>query len=56
MRKKETDSAPEYLGNFADLGQKFIRLGEALRDPNTTIDELAKCAFLAGVKLQFRVS
>ncbi|AOE63760.1 hypothetical protein QZH45_04700 [Pseudomonas corrugata] len=39
---------------FAGLGARLVRLGHALQEPSTTVNELAALAMACGIKLQMR--
>lgn len=40
---------------FDDLGDRLIRFGRALQDPNTKIGELLQLAQACGINLKLRV-
>ena len=39
---------------FAGLGVRLVRLGHALQEPSTTVNELVALAMACGIKLQMR--
>ena len=39
---------------FASLGTRLVRLGHALQEPSTTVNELVALAMACGIKLQMR--
>lgn len=39
---------------FASLGTRLVRLGHALQEPSTTVNELVALATACGIKLQMR--
>jgi hypothetical protein len=39
---------------FAGLGARLVRLGHALQEPSTTVNELVALAMACGIKLQIR--
>lgn len=39
---------------FAGLGARLVRLGHALQEPSTTVNELVALALACGIKLQMR--
>lgn len=41
--------------NFEEMGDKLIKLGESMKNPDTTITELTQLAFDAGLTIQFRI-
>ena len=46
---------PAAAGNeFAGLGARLVRLGHALQEPSTTVNELVALAMACGIKLQMR--
>lgn len=46
---------PTAAGNeFASLGARLVRLGHALQEPSTTVNELVALAMAYGIKLQMR--
>lgn len=46
---------PIASGNeFACLGARLVRLGHALQEPSTTVNELVALAMACGIKLQMR--
>lgn len=42
--------------NLNELGRKFVALGRALQDDDSTIDELVGLAMDCGIQLEFRIS
>ena len=43
-----------FQDDLGQLGERLIRFGEALQDPNTTVGKLADLAKSCGIKLQMR--
>jgi hypothetical protein len=39
---------------FASLGARLVRFGQALQEPSTTVSELAKLASACGISLKLR--
>ncbi|WP_139831882.1 MULTISPECIES: hypothetical protein [unclassified Pseudomonas] len=39
---------------FASLGARLVRFGQALQEPSTTVSELSKLAGACGIKLNLR--
>jgi len=39
-----------------ELGKRFVVLGRALQDSDSTMDELVSLAFDCGVQLEFRIT
>ncbi|UVL33298.1 hypothetical protein LOY43_20320 [Pseudomonas sp. B21-041] len=39
---------------FANLGSRLVRFGQALQEPSTTVSELAKLAGACGISLKLR--
>jgi hypothetical protein len=39
---------------FASLGARLVRFGQALQEPSTTVSELAKLAGACGISLKLR--
>lgn len=54
-RRKKTPTSRAYA-NLSELGDRFIALGEALQDSNTTFEDLMVKAWLAGVQLNLSVA
>ncbi len=47
---------PTAPGNeFASLGARLVRLGHALQEPSTTVNELMALAIACGIKFKLRV-
>jgi hypothetical protein len=44
------------MKTFEEIGDKFIRLGEAIKNPQTTLRDLADAAFYCGLDFQFRLA
>lgn len=40
--------------DLGELGERLIRFGEALQDPNTTVGKLSELAKSCGIKLNMR--
>lgn len=40
---------------FGDLGQRLVRLGQALQEGSTTVGDLTRLATACGIKLHMRV-
>ena len=45
---------PHLQDDLGQLGERLIRFGEALQDPNTTVGKLADLAKSCGIKLHMR--
>lgn len=41
--------------DFAQLGTRLVRFGQALQEPSTRVSELVALAMACGIKLQMRV-
>lgn len=51
----ESMQKPAVASNeFAGLGARLVRLGHALQEPSTTVNELVVLAWACGIKLQMR--
>lgn len=51
----ERDRDSVTAGNeFASLGARLVRFGQALQEPSTTVSELAKLAGACGISLKLR--
>ena len=47
---------PTASGNeFASLGARLVRLGHALQEPSTTVNELVALAMSSGINFKLRV-
>ncbi len=47
---------PTAAGNeFAGLGARLVRLGHALQEPSTTVNELVALAMACGINFKLRV-
>lgn len=47
-------SRPYIKTELSDLGERLIRFGEALRNPETTVGQLTSLAGSCGIKLHMR--
>lgn len=49
------EQATRQRSEFGDLGQRLVRLGQALQEGSTTVGDLTRLATACGIKLHMRV-
>lgn len=48
------EQAARQRSEIGDLGQRLVRLGQALQEGSTTVGDLARLATACGIKLHMR--
>lgn len=55
MNGQTQSSAPSRSSNeFASLGSRLVRFGQALQEPSTKVSELVKLASVCGINFKLR--